>query len=69
MSPSDVRVPGTYLAISADYEAAVQACTTFDGPGVWFYFPGDELYFNPLDLTEYQMYGPINLRELAETMK
>ena len=69
MSPGDVKVPGAYLAISANDEAAVMACTTFDGSGVWFYFPGDELYYNPEELLGYEMYGPINLRELVETMK
>ena len=69
MSPGDVKVPGAYLAISANDEAAVTACTTFDGSGVWFYFPGNDLYYNPEELAEYEMYGPINLRQLAETMK
>ena len=69
MRPGDVKVPGTYLAISANDEEAVTACTTFDGSGVWSYFPGNDLYFNPEELVEYEMYGPINLRQLAETMK
>ena len=53
MSPGVVKVPGAYLAISANDEAAVTACTTFDGSGVWFYFPGNDLYYNPEELVEY----------------
>ena len=69
MKPRDVKVPGAYLAISANDEAAVMACTTFDGSGVRFYFPDDEMYYNPEELVVYEMYGPINLRQLVETMK
>ena len=69
MRPRDVKVPGAYLAISANDEAAVMACTTFDGSGVRFYFPDDEMYYNPEELVVYEMYGPINLRQLVETMK
>ena len=69
MRPEEIKAPGTYLAISADYEAAVMACRTFDGSGLWFYFPGDEMYYCPEDLLEFEMYGPVNLCELAETLK
>ena len=69
MSPGDVKVPGAYLAISANDEAAVMACTTFDGSGVRFYFPDDEMYYNPEELVVYEMYGPSNRRQLVETMK
>ena len=69
MSPGDVKVPGAYLAISANDEAAVMACTTFDGSGVRLYFPDDAMYYNPEELVVYEMYGPINLRQLVETMK
>lgn len=69
MMPVDVVVQGSYIYQDKEGEDVVSACIGFNGTEMWFFFPGNEEPYTAQALQGADLYGPTNLRQLAETMK